>query len=147
MAQDNTLRKMIQWVRWHAGRRGAFLAFLTVLDIAYGWALLTMSVAPLKHSPDFFLPLHVWGFIWIGTGLFCLSGIFLRFDRIHYTAAAMLKAAWGLLYLDLQLEGTAHQAWVSVTVWIAFAFIVMLVAGWPEEGKITDNKAPKLPAV
>jgi hypothetical protein len=124
--------RLARWLARHAGRRGAFLAFLAVLDLAYGRALITSSVIPLAHGPDFLLPLAAWGWIWTGTGAACAAGVLMARDRIPYTLAAALKGAWGVLYASIWVEGTAPDAWVSVAVWLTFSLTVLLVAGWPE---------------
>ena len=125
------MRGALTRTRARVGRRGAFLAFLAVLDAAFGYSLLTVPRAALARA-DFILPVHAWGWTWIGTGVICASGILARKDRVQYTAAALLKTAWGLLYAWLWWQGVP-AAWVSVTVWLAFALVVVLVAGWPEE--------------
>jgi hypothetical protein len=117
--------------RARAGRRGAFLAFLAVLDAAFGYSLLTVPRAGIG-SYDFVLPVHAWGWAWIGTGVICALGVAARSDRVAYTMAALLKATWGLTYAWLWWQGSP-SAWVSVAVWLSFALVVVLVAGWPEE--------------
>jgi hypothetical protein len=115
---------------WHAiGRRGAFLAFLVVLDVMYGYALLA---APTGKTPDFFLTLDAWGWIWIGTGVFIATGILVGRDIAQFTAAALLKGAWGLLYADLWIVQRQPGAWVSVVIWLSFSLTVLVIAGWPE---------------
>jgi hypothetical protein len=114
-----------------AGRRGAFLAFLTILDVAYGYAL--FATAAPQRALDLFLPWQAWGIIWMATGAVCSTGILLRRDRFQFTAAAALKASWGFLYADIWLVQHAPRGWVSVAVWLAFAATVLIIAGWPEE--------------
>lgn len=118
--------------RRRIGRRGAFLAFLTVLDISYGYALLTISVKALASQPDFFLSLHTWGWVWIAVGLVCATGIVLRKDVPQFTVAASLKAVWGGLYVSAWVLQSVPKIWISVVVWWAFALTIVLVSGWPE---------------
>jgi len=113
-----------------AGRRGAFLVFLAILDGAYGYSLLA-TTAP-QRAYNLLLPWEVWGGIWCATALVCISGVLARKDRIQFTAAAALKGAWGLLFVDIWLVQDIPRSWVSVVVWLAFAAAVLLVAGWPE---------------
>ena len=121
---------------WHMiGRRGAFLAFLTVLDVCYGVALLTTQVRALRYvnpKPDFFLPLDFWGWIWIGIGIFVLTGALAKRDIIQFTAAALLKGVWAVLYADLWIIQHQNGAWISAVVWLAFSMTVLIIAGWPE---------------
>jgi hypothetical protein len=130
--------KAIRWAAHHAGRRGAFLAFLAILDLAYGYGLLVAS-APQRFI-DLLLPYQAWGAIWIAAGLVCASGVFARADRLQFAVAATLKGAWGLLYLDIWLIQGLPRGWVSVVIWLAFALVVLLVSGWPEP---SGNNLPK----
>jgi predicted membrane metal-binding protein len=110
------------------GRRGAFLAFLAILDILIGYSLFTAVPA---HPVDLVLPLRTWAYIWVGAGAFIATGILTRWDRVQYTAAAGIKAAWGLLYMNMWFHAVP-RAWVSVVIWLSFAAIIALIAGWPE---------------
>lgn len=114
----------------HIGRRGAFLTFLFILDVLVGYSLLFSPSSGLAHV-NMLLPLDVWAWVWIGTGVFLTTGIWSRWDRMQYTATVALKAAWGLLYVNLWIEGVPH-AWVSAVVWLTFAATIFLVAGWRE---------------
>lgn len=127
-----------RWARWvitHAGRRGAFLAFLTVLDVTYGAALLNVPPEQLAHF-DFLLPIHTWGWIWCGVGAIIATGILARRDRVQYSISAMFKAVWCFLYVYEWIEYGAALAWASVSVWGAFCLVVILVAGWPEPPRL-----------
>lgn len=125
-----------QWVSRHVGRRGAFLAFLAVLDLAYGYSLF-VTAAP-QRQVNLLLPWQVWGYIWAGVGVVCLSGVFVRVDRVQFAAAAALDAAWGLLYLHVWLVQNAPRAWVAVVIWLSFAVTVLIVSGWPEPSRIGE---------
>ena len=126
-----------------AGRRGAFLLFLAVLDGLYGYSLL-VTPSP-QRAQDFLLPWEAWAGIWLGTGAVCLSGVFARRDKAQFTAAVTLKLAWGLLYAQLWLAGAVPRAWVAALVWLAFAAAVFLVSGWPEPVRITRPPDPDPP--
>lgn len=121
------------WVVRRIGRRGAFLAFLTVLDVSYGYALITATIAALKASPDFLLTLHTWGWVWLGVAAVCASGVLMKHDIFQFTVAALLKAVWAGLYADAWFtQPHEQQAWLSAVVWLSFSLTVMLVSGWPE---------------
>ena len=126
-----------------AGRRGAFLAFLSLLNWAYGYSLLTAPAA-LRRASDLLLPWTAWGILWTAMGFVTAAGIFARRDRISYGAAVTFKAAWGVLQLDLWFAHGVTLAWVGAVIWLGFAAIVLVVAGWPEPGK-TVPAAPLLP--
>ena len=121
------------WVRHRIGRRGAFLAFLALLDGIYGYYLIyPPATLPIQARTFPLLPASVWGWWWVGTGVICLAGAFMRSDRVAYGFAAMLKAAWGLRFAYLWYLGVP-LAWISMTVWLVFAFIILIISGWPEE--------------
>jgi hypothetical protein len=134
---------VLSWIRWHAGRRGAFLAFLTVLDFAFGYSIFALPRAAFVNI-DTVLPVHIWAWIWIGAGVVCGSGIFMKNDRIQYTLSSVFKTAWGLLYAYLWWQGVPN-AWPSVVVWLSFAMTVVLIASWREEVKLTIPDVPQLP--
>jgi hypothetical protein len=126
------LRARVRRLGHRTGRRGAFLLFLAVLDLCYGYALTVMAVAPLKHAPSYLLPVHVWGWIWIGTGAVCASGVFMARDWPQFTVAAAMQATWGLLWADLWIVQGVPGGWVSITVWLSFGLTTVLIGGWPE---------------
>lgn len=130
----------LRWIIYHAGRRGAFLAFLTILDSVYGYSIIELPRAAFHL--DLIIPVHAWGWLWIGTAGCCASGIFLRTDRIPYSIAALMKAAWGLTFAWVWYQGPPE--WPSVVVWLSFALIVTLVAGWPEK---TVFETPPMPYI
>lgn len=132
---------MRRWVKRHVGRRGAFLAFLAILDLAYGYSLLA-TTGP-QRLVNLLLPWQVWGWIWIAVGVVCLSGVPVRVDRVQFAVAATVKAAWGLLYVHVWLIQGLPRGWVSVVVWLTFAFTVVVVSGWPEPTRL--GEPPVLP--
>lgn len=122
---------MTNLVRSRVGRRGLFLLFLALLDVLYGWSML---VTPLPGAGlHLILPITAWGWVWIGTGIYLTLGAFIRRDRSFFGAAAFLKAAWAGAWVSVWLsDPLIPRAWVSVTIWAAFAGVVLVVASWPE---------------
>lgn len=121
----------MDWIRGQVGRRGAFLAFLALLDILYGYSILTiMATPPRLHL---LLTYEQWGWAWLGVGVALLPGVFVRRDRFYYGLAAFLMAAWGGAWVDVWVSDPATlRAWVSVLVWFSFAGLVLVVSTWPE---------------
>lgn len=125
-----------------AGRRGAFLGFLAVLDLAYGYSLLA-TAAPQRQL-DLFLPWEAWGGIWAGTGLVCLAAVFSVSDRWAFTAAAFLKAAWAALAVDEWAVQGVPRGWVSAVVFGCLALTVLVVSSWPEPAPLPPQP-PRVP--
>ncbi len=112
------------------GHRGAFLLFLAVLDILYGYSLLTDQIPVALAYP--FLSEMTWGIIWITVGAACFLGAFVKKrDRVAFALASILKTAWALRYMWLWHEGNL-RAWIAIVVWLAFAATVLVIASWPE---------------
>ena len=128
-------------LRHRAGRRGAFLLFLAILDVLYGVALFDPT-SP-AHRFDLFLPYPWWAATWVAIGVVCFIGAFVKKDRWAFTLAATLKFSWGLLYSQIWISQGYPYGWVSMVVWLAFAGVVLIIAGWPEEGEELTVKQPK----
>lgn len=125
-----TFRGLLRQAGGLIGRRGAFLAFLALLDTSYGYILLT--IPPALQSLDLMLPWRAWAILWLATGGICLTGVFARRDLIQYTLAAALKTAWALLYVRLAAVQHVPYAWISAIVFLALAATVLLISSWPE---------------
>ena len=123
---------MIAGVRWlirRAGRRGASLAFLAMVDVAYGYSLL---VAPALRAADLLLPRTAWAWIWLAAGGLCLTDMLARWDRVQFTGSAMLMLAWAGINADGWIVHGAPLGWVSAVVWLAFAAFILVIGSWPE---------------
>jgi hypothetical protein len=112
------------------GHRGAFLLFLAVLDILFGYSL--WATAAPQRLLDLFLPWEAWGGIWVAVGLVCIAGAASVTDRWAFAAAAALKAFWAALAADEWLFQGAARGWVSAVIWLCFALTVLVVSSWPE---------------
>lgn len=112
------------------GRRGAFLLFLALLDISYGYSLF-VTEAPQRIF-DLVIPWQAWGVIWMSVGFVCLTGVAMIRDRWQFAIAAVLYSAWGAVNLDLWLIQGVPRGWLSVAIWWSFAATVLLVSGWPD---------------
>jgi hypothetical protein len=125
-----TSRKLATRLGRHVGHRGAFLAFLALLDLLYGYSLLVTDTPSRIY--DLLLPWPSWGIIWLTVGAFIATGIPMRNDRFQFGAAIAIKAIWGALFVRVWLIDRAERGWVSVVIWMSFALAVLVVAGWPE---------------
>lgn len=118
------------------GRRGAFLGFLFVLDMGTAWSLWPLEV-PRRFT--LILPPHVWACLWLVAAAFCGVGVFMRRDRVPYTAAAAIKTLWAMLYFHLWLVQQLTDAWISAIVWLIFALIILMVSSWPDSVLVADG--------
>jgi hypothetical protein len=118
----------LSWIERHVGRRGAFLLFLALVDLLYGYSQLTTPTSIVEVFSS-----TTWGWIWIGIGVVLTAGAFVHRDRAAFGLAAFIKAAWAGMWVDVWISD-AHvpRAWVSVVIWGAFAGVVLVVSTWPE---------------
>jgi hypothetical protein len=130
-------------IRAHLGRRGRVLLFFGALDVVYAVSLTAPDEATRSNALFVWLasiaPLWVWACGWGGVGVLCLWQAFVRRDRLGYTAAICLKVCWGLVSLGGWLFGVVDRGYVSAAIWLGLAWMVWVLAGWPEPG---DMKGP-----
>lgn len=127
-----------------AGRRGAFLTFLAVLDFGYGYSLL-VSQPVQRQGLNLLVPLHVWGILWLTAGVVCVSGIFRIRDRLQYTCSAIFKTMWALIFARVWFIQHVPLTWLTTVIFLAFAATVMLISGWNENGPV-EVVAPPPPS-
>jgi hypothetical protein len=120
---------VMRWLIRRTGRRGASLAFLMVLDLAYGYSLL---VAPALRATDLLLPRVVWAWIWLGMAAVCATGVLVSWDRWQITGMAMLLLAWSGVNAEAWIVHGVPLGWVSAVVWLVFALFVLVIGSWPE---------------
>lgn len=119
------------------GRRGTTLLFLATLDIIYAASLAKPPAEAARSATIIYIthvaPLGVWAALWGAVGLVCLAGAFTRRDRWAFTAAIGLKVLWGTVFLAGWAINGLDRGWVSAVIWLAFALLVYVIAGWPEQ--------------
>lgn len=118
------------------GRRGAFLCFLALLDIIYGYSMLFPTTRSLSTPTSQFImhvaPLWAWGSLWLTTGVVCAIYAFREKDAPGYAAAMFIKILWGLTFLLGWIFVDVERGYLSSAIWLAFAAVVALIASWPE---------------
>lgn len=142
------LRRVCRFTRTKIGRRGAFLLFLALVDILYGYSMMVAGSPAIKL--DLILDSTAWGWWWIATGIACLAGALLDRDRLFYGLAAFTKAAWAMTWVNVWIQDPAvPRAWVSVAIWGGFSGIVLVISTWPEVVfiKRTDTSPDGFPEV
>ena len=129
--------------RVHVGRRGRVLIFFAVLDLVYALSLASPP-ASARTSPQLswlasLAPLWVWAVLWAVAGVLCGWYAFRRRDQVGYTAAIVIKVLWGVASLGGWLVGGVDRGYVSAAIWLVFAWLAGVIAGWAEPG---DLKGP-----
>lgn len=124
------LRTLPGRVARRTGHRGAFLLFLAVLDVCYGYYLWA-APAPQRHL-DLFLPWQGWALVWTVVGAACLAGAVVVRDWWAFTAATLIKAAWAAVSCDTWLVQGVALGWISAVIWGCFALTVLVVSSWPD---------------
>jgi hypothetical protein len=118
------------------GYRGAFLLFLAVIDLIYGW-FLVHPTPESRNTTQFVWRDHImapeaWGTIWIVVGVALLFSAFMRQDRVGYALAVGLKVGWAFVAAAGGLSGHVQGAWTTVAIWGGFAALTVLESGRPE---------------
>lgn len=118
------------------GRRGRALLFFGVLDVVYALSLWVPDEQTLAGPFYRWLvevaPLWVWASVWLVVGVTCLVQALCRVDRVGFTAAIGLKVLWGIVCVGGWLGGGVERGWVSAAIWLGLAYLVWVIARWPE---------------
>lgn len=128
--------KLWRSLRQQVGRRGAFLLYLALLDLIYGFALANPTEQSVRNPTTIFLigimPLIIWAALWAVVGLACLFYAFRRKDAIGYAAAMSIKAFWAIVFLLGWITGEVERGYLSAVIWGAFVVLLLIIAGWRE---------------
>jgi hypothetical protein len=118
------------------GYRGAFLLFLALVDVVYGWFLINPTSESQRTSAfqwrAHIMPPAAWGAIWLTVGIVLLISAFMRQDRIGYALAIALKVGWVFVSAAGGVTGHVEGAWTTVVIWGVFAGLTLLESGRPE---------------
>lgn len=118
------------------GYRGAFLLFLALVDVVYGWFLINPTDESQRTSAyewrAHIMPPQAWGAIWLTVGVVLLISAFMRQDRIGYALAVALKVGWVFVAAAGGVVGRVEGAWTTVVIWGVFAGLTLLESGRPE---------------
>jgi hypothetical protein len=113
------------------GRRGTALLFFTLVDIIYGFGLLTAPrpLVPFYAWMNDIMPLLLWAYVWWLVAAICLIYAFRIHDTAAFMSAVALKVAWGMTALFGWMAGAIDRGYLSAVIWLAFAAFVFLIAG------------------
>lgn len=125
------------------GKRGTALVVFATLDVIYGARI---SVVPGDSRSVYtwlesgWVPLWGWTSIWVGVGLLCACYAMRVDDRPAFSAAIIIKVAWGMLNVIGWATGEVADGWILATIWLAFAVCVGLLSSLPEASEAGGRK-------
>lgn len=140
------LRRIVRRLSHQLGRRGAFLlSFGTVWGlIGYGQITAPQPDQRGLHLLLDRVPLEVWGWLWITSGLVAIVSAFLRqgSDRFGFAALCLILAPWIISYLYAWLQGIFPRGWIASALYGALAIGIMVVVGWSEPPRPKREEPP-----
>lgn len=122
--------------RLSIGRRGIVLMIFGTFDLIYGWSLLrpppgsAAAVAQLFRNQ--LIPAEVWAWAWVVAGVILIVQAFMKRDMVGYSVGIAIKISWAAQAFAGWAYGGISRGWVSGLVWLVFAGLVAVIAGWPE---------------
>lgn len=127
---------LIPRLRRRVGRRGASLAYLSLVCLVYA---VSLACKPPPATPGSaaavlatILPLSAWAIPWAAVGVLCAVAAFARRDRAAFVAASALCAGWAMLHVAGWAVGAIDRGFVVGVVWAGLAAYLQVIAGWPE---------------
>lgn len=118
------------------GRRGSVLLVLGLIDVSIGWSLLTLPpefrLGAAAEWRDHYAPNWLWVSLFFGTALVLFVQMFQKRDMVAYSVAIAVKVLYGLNVLASWAFGGVVRGWLGGLVWLAFAGMIFVVAGWAE---------------
>jgi hypothetical protein len=118
------------------GYRGAFLLFLAMIDLVYGWFLVNPTDESINTSQfvwrDHIMPTQAWGVIWLAAAAVLVISAFVKQDRVGYAVAIGLKVGWAFIAAASAITGHVPGAWSAVAIWGGFACLTIMESGRPE---------------
>lgn len=125
------------------GRRGAFLLFLSMVELTYAVSLLfptddSRQTVTFRYIVEV-LPPWVWAVLWGGSGIVCLVFAFRKWDAPGYMAAMFLMTFWALIFLLGWMFAGVERGYLSAAIWGAFGAVTWLIGGWPEPAREADE--------
>lgn len=118
------------------GRRGAILLCYGIVWAIIGYGQITSPAPDLRGLRLLLqtMPLDVWGWIWVASGLIAIVSAWLPPERDWpgFLALPLMVLPWTVSYLLAWIIGDYPRGWLASVVWGAIAAPVLVVAGWRE---------------
>lgn len=113
------------------GYRGGLLLLFGLIWTVIGYAQITSPQPDLRGlRPLLWLPLDVWGWLWIASGLAAAAAAFLPQGRdwLGFLTLPPITVMWSGSNLITWILGDYPRGWLAAAVWAAFAGVPMLAA-------------------
>lgn len=129
-------RRIVRRISRLLGRRGAILLSYGVVWAIIGYGQITSPAPDLRGLRLLLqmMPLDVWGWIWVASGLIAIISAWLPQERDWpgFLALPLMVLPWASSYLLAWIIGDFPRGWVAAVVWGAIAAPVLVTAGWRE---------------
>lgn len=110
-----------------AGHRGLALATFAAICFTYGTGLI------LGYQPTFakagHWPVGVFGWVFTGVGVTCLTGVLRHDDRWQFAVAEAWVCCWYALLVSFW---SGPVGWNGATSWLGVGGLLLVAAGWPD---------------
>lgn len=114
-------------------RQDGYLILKGFLQLFLGYAY---AVAPVPRSTRSSLstvtdtiPLHVFGFLWIAAGCYCIVAGLMSRKVAGFAVGVFMPSIWGLLYVFCWLHGDPGRGWVTAGIFWSIAGAMYLASG------------------
>lgn len=119
---------LLELKRW--GLTDGFALLLLGVGIFLRGAAYTDLFPPLdnRHPAEEFLPIGVWGFVWMIIGAVCLVGALFPSSKVArwgMTAAVGLLVLWGVSYIGDSIVDRDPRRWTQSLNFLTVAFMTM----------------------
>lgn len=136
------------------GRRGACLLIFGFVPFMIGLALTTNPVdrsgrPRMVPVLAFIAPGTFWSVLWMVLGFVVMLTAFApeRIRQYGYALGYGLPGFWAAAYVFSWCFGLLPTGWISAVVYLGYALLVTMIAGWPEEDLTPYPVAPWLRSV
>ncbi|MFI6560411.1 hypothetical protein [Streptomyces sp. NPDC050534] len=132
-------RRVVRRLGVALGRRGAILLCYGIVWAIIGYGQITSPAPDLRGLRLLLqmMPLDVWGWIWVASGLIAIVSAWLPPERDWpgFLALPLMVLPWTVSYLLAWILGDYPRGWLASVVWGAIAAPVLVVAGWREPAR------------
>lgn len=113
----------------HPRLRIAALSVFAFGAINRGIAYIHTPSTPFTTFVDTMVPLHLWSWVWIGSGVAMVAGIWHRIiARWALSLGGSLWALWGISFYGSWIAGDQTRGWVTGGAFITIAGTMFIIA-------------------